>query len=597
MIELNTRHLALLCAGQFIAHFDYDDLVDNRYCSEYETNISSTPLLLHCRAHFDKKGEQVVYFKARINSQTGMSTLRTEATSGNETAIVTEDVQVRIPNPRMTEIEEKEAKAGETVSFDTRITGTEPLSVLEVSSIPPLNLEQRLSYLLDYPHGCAEQITSQAFPQLALSWLLALSPEQQITAENNVREVINRLRSYQTPEGGFAYWPGEPYISEWATSYAVNFLANAQKQGYAVPIQMLQHATNYMRQVANSWNRTEPWSQQDQAYRLYVLALAGKPDLAAMNRLKETRLQRPVSQWLLASAYALSNQQEIATKMIRDLSFEVTPYRETGGTFGSTTRDNALILQSMVILNMQQDAYRMLEKISKAMGSGNWYSTQETSFALYAAAQFVQKYLGSQKGIDITVKTNSGNENVKTDKTIWQKQLVLQGDKASVTVTNNGQGSLFVRQINSSAPLEVVKEKVMSGMSMSVRYYNDKGTPLNIEQLQQGEDITTEITIKNTGLTGTYQELALNYPVPSGFEIINDRLTGNTSAWKEAEYVDIRDDRFYVYFSLEQNQSKTFRFRCNAAFRGEYMLPAIYCSAMYDNSIQAILPGGKVKIE
>lgn len=326
-----------------------------------------------------------------------MSTLRTEATSGNETAIVTEDVQVRIPNPRMTEIEEKEAKAGETVSFDTRITGAEPLSVLEVSSIPPLNLEQRLSYLLGYPHGCAEQITSQAFPQLALSWLLALSPAQQITAENNVREVINRLRSYQTPEGGFAYWPGEPYISEWATSYAVNFLANAQKQGYAVPIQMLQHATNYMRQVANSWNRTEPWSQQDQAYRLYVLALAGKPDLAAMNRLKETRLQRPVSQWLLASAYALSNQQEIATKMIRDLSFEVTPYRETGGTFGSTTRDNALILQSMVILNMQQDAYRMLEKISKAMGSGNWYSTQETSFALYAAAQFVQKYLGSQK--------------------------------------------------------------------------------------------------------------------------------------------------------------------------------------------------------
>lgn len=83
--------------------------------------------------------------------------------------------------------------------------------------------------------------------------------------------------------------------------------------------------------------------------------------------------------------------------MIRDLSFEVTPYRETGGTFGSTTRDNALILQSMVILNMQQDAYRMLEKISKAMGSGNWYSTQETSFALYAAAQFVQNTWAAKK--------------------------------------------------------------------------------------------------------------------------------------------------------------------------------------------------------
>ena len=31
---------------------------------------------------------------------------------------------------------------------------------------------------------------------------------------------------------------------------------------------------------------------------------------------------------------------------------------------------------------------------------------------------------------------------------------------------------------------------------MSVRYYNDKGTPLNIEQLQQGEDITPKLQSK-----------------------------------------------------------------------------------------------------
>ena len=44
MIELNTRHLALLCAGQFIAHFDYDDLVDNRYCSEYQQHAVAPAL-------------------------------------------------------------------------------------------------------------------------------------------------------------------------------------------------------------------------------------------------------------------------------------------------------------------------------------------------------------------------------------------------------------------------------------------------------------------------------------------------------------------------------------------------------------------------
>ncbi len=545
---------------------------------------------------FEEKGEKVVYFKARINKETGNSILRTQAISGNENATVTEDVTIRIPNPRITQIEEKLAKAGESVTLSTSLLGAEPLSVLEVSSIPPLNLEQRLEYLLEYPHGCAEQITSQAFPQLSLGSLLSLTPEQQITAETHVREVINRLRAYQTAEGGFAYWPGSPYISEWTTTYAIQFLVSAQQQGYSVPVQMMDNAINYIKRVANNWNLTSSYSEQEQTYRLYVLALAGKPDMAAMNRLRETGLKRPVSQWLLASAYALSNQGDMATKMIRNLSSEVAPYRETRGTYGSTTRDNALILQSMVTLNMQQDAYRMLEKISRAMGSGEWYSTQETAFALHAAAMFVREYLGSQKGIEILVTTTQGEENVKTDKTIWQQRLAIRDGVASVTVRNDGQGSLYIRQINSFAPLEVVSEKIMSGLSMSVRYYNDAGETLDIHRLRQGEDVTAEISIKNTGLTGTYEELALSYLVPSGFEIINDRLTGNVNAWPGAENVDIRDDRFYVYFSLQENQTKTFKFRCNAAFQGTYMLPAIQCSAMYDNSIQAVLPGGKVTI-
>lgn len=545
---------------------------------------------------FDKPGEQVVFFKVRINDLTGVSTLRTEASSGAEKAVVTEDVTVRIPNPRITHVIAKEAKPKETVSFDTPITGDQPVSVLEISSIPPLNLEQRLTYLLDYPHGCAEQIVSKAFPQLSLPVLLALTPEQQIKAEDNVREVIRRLQTYQTTEGGFAYWPGSPYVSEWTTSYAVQFLVSAQQQGYNVPVQLLQNATNYMKKVANSWNRTEPWSQLEQSYRLFVLSLARRPDLAAMNRLKETQLQRPVCQWLLAAAYALSNQEGVAQKMIRNLSSDVASYRETGYTFGSSTRDKALILQCMVILDMQQDAYRMLEKISQAMGSSNWYSTQETAFSLHAAAEFVRKFLGSQRGIQVTVTTPEGKKEIKTEKTVWQLPLQVKNGKAVASVANNGEGTLFVRQINSSAPLEVVKERIMSGLDMQVRYLNARGVPLNIHHLKQGEDIVTEITIKNTGVTGTYQELALSYLVPSGFEIINERLAGNATL-PGAENVDIRDDRFYVYFSLEQNQSKTFTFRCNAAFRGEYMLPAIDCSAMYDNSIQALLPGGEVTIE
>lgn len=545
---------------------------------------------------FDNKGEQVVYFKAKINKNIGTSTIRVTAKANNEEASATENIEIRIPNPRITQIEEKEIKMGESFSFDSKISGYDPTSVLEISTIPALNIEKRLAYLLEYPHGCLEQITSKAFPQLSLSTLLQLSAEQLLQAESNIRDVISRLSNYQTSDGGFAYWQGGKQVAEWATTYTVHFLISALQKGYTIPEQLLQNAITYLKRSSNTWYGSEPWEQQEQAYRLYVLALSGQPDLAAMNRLKETQLQRPTSIWLLASAYTLCKQERIADNMIRNLSQEVASYRETGRTYGSTTRDNAILLQSMVTLNRRQDAYRMLEKISKTIGSYAWCSTQETAFALHAAAQFVNKYVGQQQGVQATIMTQQGKKEIRSEKTIWQIPLTLQNKQINATIHNDGEGVLFARCITTTTSLEPITEKIASGLSMQANYYNSKSARINNSEIPQGEDLTIEITIKNTGLTGTYQELALNYLVPSGFEIINERLTGNMTM-PGADNFDIRDDRFYVYFSLQQGETKTFRFRCNAAFRGEYMLPAIQCSAMYDNSIQAVVPGGKIIIK
>lgn len=72
--------------------------------------------------------------------------------------------------------------------------GLEPASFLEITSIPALNLEQRLGYLIRYPHGCGEQITSAVFPQLMLDRIMDLSEAQKVTAELHVKDVITRLR-------------------------------------------------------------------------------------------------------------------------------------------------------------------------------------------------------------------------------------------------------------------------------------------------------------------------------------------------------------------------------------------------------------------
>ena len=62
-------------------------------------------------------------------------------------------------------------EAGKSWKGTVDLPGTDGTNslVLEMSDVQPVNLSTRLSYLLGYPHGCVEQITSKGFPQLYLS--------------------------------------------------------------------------------------------------------------------------------------------------------------------------------------------------------------------------------------------------------------------------------------------------------------------------------------------------------------------------------------------------------------------------------------------
>ena len=106
---------------------------------------------------------------------------------------------------------------------------------MELSSIPALNLASRLDYLIRYPHGCIEQITSGGFPQLYLADFVQLSPQEKTRIQKHIQSVIERYPQYQTASGAFAYWPGNSAPSAWGSSYALHFLTEAEKQGYAVP--------------------------------------------------------------------------------------------------------------------------------------------------------------------------------------------------------------------------------------------------------------------------------------------------------------------------------------------------------------------------
>ena len=124
------------------------------------------------------------------------------------------------------------------------------------------------------------------------------------------------------------------------------------------------------------------------------------------------------------------------------------------------------------------------------------------------------------------------------------------------------------------------------------------GKAIDPANLAQGTDFIAEVRIVHPNSRPVpYQELALNQTFPSGWEIINSRMTEVESTSQSAfDYQDIRDDRVNTFFDLPESQNKTFRVRLSAAYPGRYYLPAVSCAAMYDNSISANTKGMWVQV-
>lgn len=347
---------------------------------------------------FERKGDQQASFRIRVKKNPGIGKVTITATGKGDKSVYETELEIRTVRRPQVKVTAATLEAGkswkETVAMPGA-TGTNQLT-LEVSDIAPVNVSSRLSYLLGYPHGCLEQITSKGFPQLYISSFTDLTLQQAKSTEEAVKEVIRRLRSYQTVDGAFAYWPGGTSSNGWGTVYATHFLLEASKKGYLVPEAMKQSVLNNLRRVARNWKPVTSYykdsEEATQAYRLYVLALAGSPEMGAMNRLKEMKDLTSMSRWSLASAYALVGREDVAQDLISKTTALPSGYSEHDETFGSDVRDQSIQLMTLCLLDKGKEAATLVEELSKQLSSDDWLSTQSTAFALVALSDYLAKY-------------------------------------------------------------------------------------------------------------------------------------------------------------------------------------------------------------
>ena len=542
---------------------------------------------------FAATGDKVVYFRLKANVAEGIGKISVEATSGMENAVESLEISIRNPNPYISNSFIEVIEAGSSYSGNLSLIGMKGTNTggVEISSIPPLNLSSRLDYLLRYPHGCLEQTTSAAFPQLYLKDVANTTSAINARSEKNVKAALARLQKFQTTDGGFSYWQGESHVNSWTTNYAGHFLLEAERLGYALPVGMKNKWLNYSLSAARRWT-IERGDALEQAYRLYALALAKKPERTAMNRLYEQREKISTQAcWLLAGAFALDAKASIANTIIKDISkTKKESYNAyNSSSFGSDERDDAIILSVFTALNDKKQGFLMVKKISDALNSNKWLSTQSTAWCLMAVSRYIdQNKENSAMTFSYTIGDNKNR--LSTHKPVSEEKLKLSAQSGAVPIkfTNEGKSPLYVRFFTRGMAEKGKEVEKSSNLSIKIIYQDANGNAVDVSKLKHGMDFEAVVTVTNPGVLGDYANLALTQIFPSGWEIRNERLNFDQSAEDNgARYQDIRDDRVYTYFDLKRNQTKRFKIKLTATYKGRFYLPSQTCEAMYTDIINA----------
>lgn len=506
---------------------------------------------------------------------------------------------------------------GKTQALDLRtdFLPTSQRSQLVLSRSPMTEFSKDLRYLLQYPYGCLEQTVSAAFPQIYYPDLAATLGQtkkaQRYNPNYHVQEAIRKIESMQLYNGALSYWPGGDYDNWWATAYAAHFLLEAKRAGFAVNQGILDKTLRYLQYRVRK-RETEPYqyfdasniareqtiAKKENAYSLYVLALAGLPDPVALNYYRANqRLLAQDSKFVLASTSALSGQTKGFRELLPRAFTQPAARRALDGSFYSPVRDLGLALNTLIDADPQNPLVaQMARQLSRQVKSAGWLSTQERSFALLALGKVARQ----NKNATVTATLAEASGAVLGQYKGPQDLNVNNVANRRLSLRTAGTGSLYYFwTLEGISPTGRITEEDQY-LQVRRQFLDRNGRPLGRAEFRQNDLVVVKITLQAGTYAGEVPNVAITDLLPAGLEIENPRigavreLTWATDA-ATPDYLDVRDDRINL-FTTATGQPKHFYYLARAVSKGTFKLGPVSADAMYNAEYHSYNGAGTVRV-
>lgn len=493
-------------------------------------------------------------------------------------------ITVRSSRPVVTEVSGGEIASGREVALapplDRFLAGSWRASV-SIGGPTRYDVAGMQRYLDQYPFACLEQSSSR---------LLALAaypetPNRAGAMQQGVESVLNRQRY----DGAFGLWSAGGSAEPWLSPYAVEALLRAKQAGAAVPEAALEEALKYLLSQVEEASVEEPEERAAQAYRLHVLALAGRHRLGAARRLMEgiDRLPTPLAKAQLASAFARAGDRERAEAAFA-AALAAPARRPWAFDYGDAARDalaTALLLKESGLL--PERLTQLMARLPGPELNPNTASTQDQGWAVAAAQALGRDAQPPQVALNGRPVTPAG----------FRLMLPLDGP---ARLKNFARASVWQSVAVTGIPREP-RPAAAAGMRVARQFFGLDGKPLDVATLRQNQVFV--LLLEGAATDREQHRALLQQGLPAGWEIVSRFGSGAAAgmAWlgelSEVAATPALDDRYAAALDLGGERA-AFRVavKLRAVTAGRFELPGVDLSDMYRPAVFARGATARVRV-
>lgn len=495
-------------------------------------------------------------------------------------------------------------------------------------------LQDAARYLIEYPYGCAEQVSSKAMPILTLGEIVEqfklAGVETLALGRSHAQTAVDKIVTGQRSDGSWSTWMGASETPRAdLTAYILLVLKRAKESKLAVPDDTIRRGNQYLQQwlgqnaaASATDGHSRRWMLDVQALALFAMTDWGQRNDAAARALfdKQAELDLFARGMLAAVFHRMSAQSPERAALLRELlnrviqtassaRFQESQSEELQLLMHSSSRTDAILLLVLLELDPQNDLIpKVVRGLMDARINGRWETTQANAYAVWALARYFKVYESAPTAFTAQMfldKTQVG-ESKFAEKSLREELLEVpmaflqQNNPRKLTIGKSGTGRFYYRVGLKYAPRDSKLAALDQGFTVTRRYESGTGDKDDVRRNADGSWEIKAGAYVRVSLQVVVQDrrfyVVVDDALPAGLELVNaayktsaktpgardpdEEWWGGYPSWR-FNHRELRDERSLHFADELTPGTYQLNVLARATVRGTFVVPPTRAEEMY----------------